>query len=92
MIFPQDWTGGVAFPPYGCIAIGISTSNLDLGQRRHRPRTDTSHYRADDPEPYNDIPTWLDEGLAMYNQGPLDSYICHQSKFGHSRKQAGYRA
>jgi len=23
--------------------------------------------------PYNDIPTWLDEGLAMYNQGPLDS-------------------
>ena len=22
--------------------------------------------------PYNDLPTWLDEGLAMYNQGPLD--------------------
>ncbi|MFC1934837.1 peptidase MA family metallohydrolase, partial [Chloroflexota bacterium] len=27
MIFPQEWTGGVAFTRYGIIAIGISTGN-----------------------------------------------------------------
>ena len=73
MIFPQDWTGGVAFPPYGCIAIGISTSNLDWGKGAIAHELTHLITAQMTLNPYNDIPTWLDEGLAMYNQGPLDS-------------------
>ncbi|MBN1643404.1 MAG: peptidase MA domain-containing protein, partial [Dehalococcoidales bacterium] len=32
MIFPQEWTGGVAFSRYNCIAINISSSNLEWGK------------------------------------------------------------
>jgi hypothetical protein len=72
MIFPQDWTGGVAFPPYGCIAIGISTSNLDWGKEAIAHELTHLIVHQMTLNPYNDLPTWLDEGLAMYNQGPLD--------------------
>jgi hypothetical protein len=72
MIFPQDWTGGVAFPPYGCIAIGISTSNLDWGKGAIAHELTHLIVHQMTLNPYNDLPTWLDEGLAMYNKGPLD--------------------
>ena len=72
MIFPQDWTGGVAFTSYGCIAIGISTSNLDWGKGAIAHELTHLITAQMTLNPYNDIPTWLDEGLAMYNQGPLD--------------------
>ena len=32
MIFPQEWTGGVAFTEFGIITIGINTGNLDWGK------------------------------------------------------------
>jgi hypothetical protein len=72
MIFPQDWTGGVAFTTYDCIAIGISASNLDWGKGAiaHELTHIITAQQTDNP--YNGLPTWLDEGLAMYNQGPLD--------------------
>jgi len=71
MIFPQEWTGGVTFTRYGCIAIGISTLNLAWGKRAitHEITHLVTHQMT--LNPYNDIPTWLDEGLAMYNEGPM---------------------
>ena len=72
MIFPQDWTGGVAFTSYGCIAIGISTSTLDWGKGAIAHELTHLIVHQMTFNPYNDLPTWLDEGLAMYNQGPLD--------------------
>ena len=73
MIFPQDWSGGVAFTSYGCIAIAISSSNLDWGKEAIAHELTHLITAQMTLNPYNDIPTWLDEGLAMYNQGPLDS-------------------
>jgi len=65
MIFPQEWTGGVTFTEYGSIAIGISTSNLAWGKRAiaHELTHLITHQIT--LNPYNDIPVWLDEGLAM---------------------------
>ncbi|MCX6002976.1 MAG: peptidase MA family metallohydrolase [Chloroflexi bacterium] len=73
MIFPQEWSGGVAFTRYGCIAIGISSSNLDWG--KGAIAHELTHLITEQMtlNPYNELPTWLDEGLAMYNEGPLDS-------------------
>ncbi|MCK4221472.1 MAG: peptidase MA domain-containing protein, partial [Dehalococcoidia bacterium] len=33
MVFPREWTGGVAFTEFGIIAIGISAGQLDWGKR-----------------------------------------------------------
>ncbi len=73
MIFPQEWTGGVAFTRYGTLAIGISPSELVWGKRAiaHELAHLVIHQMT--LNPYNDLPTWLDEGLAMYAEGPLES-------------------
>ncbi len=69
MIFPQEWTGGVAFTRYGTVAIGIPPENLDWGKRAlaHELTHLVIHQMTFNP--YNDLPTWLDEGLAMYGEG-----------------------
>ncbi|UCC16176.1 MAG: peptidase MA domain-containing protein [Dehalococcoidales bacterium] len=71
MIFPQTWTGGVAYPLYNCIAIGIESSNIEWGLRTivHELTHLVIHRMTYNP--YLDLPVWLDEGLAMYMEGPL---------------------
>ena len=71
MIYPQEWTGGVAFTRYGIIAIGIASDNLYWGKRAvaHELTHLVTHQMT--LNPYNDLPTWLDEGLAMHTEGVL---------------------
>ena len=71
MIFPMEWTGGVAFTEFGIIAIGVSPSGLDWGKRAlvHELTHLVVHQATFSP--YGELPTWLDEGLAMYNEGEL---------------------
>ena len=71
MIFPTEWTGGVAFARYGIIAIGIDPDNLLWGKRSiaHELTHLVVHQMTSNP--YIDLPTWLDEGLAMYTEGTL---------------------
>jgi len=72
MIFPQEWTGGVAFTAFSIIAIGIPSSNLDWGKRAlvHELTHLVVHQATFSS--YGRLPLWLDEGLAMYNEGELD--------------------
>jgi len=71
MIYPQEWTGGAAFTRYSTIVIGIAPDNLSWGKRviAHELTHLVIHQMT--LNPYNDLPTWLDEGLAMYNEGEL---------------------
>jgi len=71
LIYPQEWTGGVAFTRHGIIAIGIAPNELDWGKRAmtHELTHLVIHQMVFNP--YNDLPNWLDEGLAMYNEGAL---------------------
>jgi hypothetical protein len=69
MIFPQEWTGGVAYPAYGTIAIGINPDNLSWGKRAISHELTHLVIHQMTLNPYNDLPTWLDEGLAMYSEG-----------------------
>jgi len=67
LIFPYEWTGGIAFSDYGIIALGVP----DLRTLRH----ELSHvviYQAVFG-PFGVIPRWLDEGLAVYTEGELRS-------------------
>lgn len=71
MVFPQEWTGGVAFTNFNTIAIGIETSELAWGKRAivHELAHLVTNQMTGNP--YNSIPTWLNEGLSMYAEGNL---------------------
>lgn len=76
MIFPQEWTGGTAFTEFGIITIGIDTNNLDWGKRALAHELTHLVVHQMTLNPYIDLPTWLNEGLAMYNEGALeDSFV-----------------
>ena len=73
LVFPREYTGGVAYSAYGLIAIGLATDNLAWGRRAIAH--ELSHvvigqaaFRCG-----AGIPSWLDEGLAMYTEGPLEN-------------------
>ncbi len=72
MIFPQEWSGGVAFTGFGTIAIGIEPNNLAWGKKAMTH--ELTHLVIDQMtlNPYSDLPVWLDEGLAMYSEGLLE--------------------
>ncbi|MFC1846024.1 peptidase MA family metallohydrolase [Chloroflexota bacterium] len=73
MIFPREWTGGVAFTKYGTIAIGVSEDNLDWGKDAvaHELGHMVTHQITFSPYGHN-LPTWLDEGLAMHAESGID--------------------
>jgi hypothetical protein len=71
MVFPQEWTGGVAYTTYDIVAIGIPTNQLAWGQEAMTHELTHIVISQVTANPYNDLPVWLNEGLAMHNQGPL---------------------
>lgn len=75
MIFPKEWTGGVAYTEFGIIAIGIPPEQLEWGKRTvaHELAHLVVHQLTFSP--YANLPTWLDEGLAMHAEGEADPYM-----------------
>jgi hypothetical protein len=73
MVYAKEWTGGVAYPSYGAIAIGITQSNIEWGKRalaHEIAHLITAQMTAN---PYNSIPVWLNEGISMYAEGELET-------------------
>ena len=75
MIYPQEWTGGVAFSRYGIMAIGVSTDDLDWGKRAIAHELTHLVIHQVTLNPYSDLPVWLDEGLAMHSEGSLEPVL-----------------
>lgn len=73
LIYPQEWTGGIAFSGYGIVIIGISPDNLAWGKRAiaHEMGHLVVHQALSGF--YGHLPVWLDEGLAMDAEGDLRS-------------------
>jgi hypothetical protein len=73
LVYPDEWTGGVAFPAYNTIVIGIAPGSMDWGKRAiaHELGHLVVHQYVFGP--YGVLPTWLDEGLAMDAEGDLRS-------------------
>ena len=72
MVYPQEWTGGVAFTRYSIMAIGIAPSDINWGETTIAHELTHLIINQMTLNPYNELPTWLDEGLAMYTEGMLD--------------------
>jgi hypothetical protein len=72
-LFPPTWEGGVTFPGYNIIAIGVPTNQLSYGQRA--VPHELTHWIVGQIT-FNSygagLPTWLDEGLATYSEGSLN--------------------
>ncbi len=73
MIFPQEWTGGVAYTRYGVIAIGVAPNNLQWGKRATVHELAHLVTQQMTFNPYNSLPNWLNEGLSMYAEGELEA-------------------
>jgi hypothetical protein len=69
----QEWTGGVSYSDMGVILIGVPENRLDWGKRA--VAHELSHVVVDQAthNPFGDIPRWLNEGLAMYAEGPMEA-------------------
>jgi hypothetical protein len=72
MIFPQEWTGGVAFTRYNTLAIAIAPTNLDWGMKTIAHELTHMIVGQITINPYGDLPVWLEEGLAMYVEGEME--------------------
>lgn len=71
MVFPQEWTGGVAYTEFSTIAIGIPPGGSDWGKRALVHELTHLVVHQVTYSPYGQLPTWLDEGLATHNEGEL---------------------
>ena len=64
----QEWTGGVAFSEFGVVIIGVHPRQLEWGLNAmtHEMTHLVIHQATDNP--FGDLPRWLDEGIAVYNE------------------------
>ncbi len=72
VLYEPGWTGGEAFPTQNIVIIGISSSELGWGKRaevHELTHVLVGHFSF---TCLGDVPTWLNEGLAVYSEGPLD--------------------
>ena len=78
LMFPQEWTGGIAFTQFGTIAVPLDpeadSAAFNYGKKTiAHELTHLVTYQMTF-NPYNDIPLWLNEGLSVYSEGELDAY------------------
>jgi hypothetical protein len=72
ILYEPSWTGGQAFPDQDIVILGISEADLDWG--RDAIVHELTHVLVGHLtfSCLGDVPTWLDEGLAVYSEGELD--------------------
>jgi len=73
VLYEASWTGGQAYPAYNIFIMGISESDSTWDQNtviHELTHILVGHLTF---SCLGDVPTWLNEGLAMYSEGELDS-------------------
>lgn len=73
ILYEPSWTGGQAFPDQNIVILGISQYDLEWG--RDAIVHELTHVLVGHLtfSCLGDVPTWLNEGLAVYSEGGLDS-------------------
>ncbi len=72
ILYEPSWTGGQAFPDHNIVILGISQSDLDWGRGaivHELTHVLVGHLTF---SCLGGVPTWLNEGLAVYSEGQLD--------------------
>ena len=74
VLFPQSWTGGLAFTSHNILLITVNPAEYDtyisglIHELAHLLVSELTF------NCFGDLPTWLEEGLAMYAEGELADY------------------
>ena len=74
VLFPQAWTGGLAFTSHNILLITVDPAEFDtyISGMIH----ELAHLLVSELtfNCFGDLPTWLEEGLAMYAEGDLTDH------------------
>ena len=73
ILYEPSWTGGMAFPENDIVILGVSTSQIEWGRDsivHELTHVAVGHLTF---SCLGDVPTWLNEGLAVYSEGELDA-------------------
>ena len=77
-LYEPSWTGGQAYPEENIVIMGVSQSDTDWDQDtvvHELTHVQVGHLTF---SCLGDVPTWLNEGLAVYSEGDLDTYSQQQ--------------
>ncbi len=72
VLYEPGWTGGLAYAEHGIVIIGIAPTDIDWG--KETIAHELTHVLAGRLTftCLGEVPTWLQEGLAVYGEGGLD--------------------
>jgi hypothetical protein len=73
ILYEPSWTGGQAFPANDIVIIGITPDILDWGKRTEAHELTHVLVGHLTFSCLGFVPTWLNEGLAMYGEGGLEA-------------------
>lgn len=74
ILYEPSWTGGVAFPANNITIIGINPQNLAWGKRTIVHELTHLIVGQLTFSCGENVPTWLDEGIAVFAEGGLEPY------------------
>jgi hypothetical protein len=72
VLFEPGWTGGLAYADHNIVIIGIPPAQMDWGKRTEAHELTHVLVGQLTFSCLSDIPTWLQEGLAVYGEGGPD--------------------
>ena len=73
-LFAPSWSGGLAFPEHDAVLIAIAPDELTWGKRAVAHELTHLVIGQYTFSCLNSTPAWVDEGLAMYNEGDPDNW------------------
>jgi hypothetical protein len=74
ILYEPSWAGGVAYPANNITIIGINPNYLDWGKRTIVHELTHLIVGQITFSCGENVPTWLDEGIAVFAEGGLDDY------------------
>jgi hypothetical protein len=74
ILYEPSWTGGVAYPANNITIIGIDQANLEWGKRTVIHELTHLIVGQMTFSCGENVPTWLNEGIAVYAEGGLDAW------------------
>jgi hypothetical protein len=84
VLYIQDWAGGVAFAAYNTILIGVPPDSAE-GWGRETVRHELAHLVLEQAGWSclgGSRPSWLEEGMAVYAEGPADAQTEAEIRMG----------